>query len=82
MRLSGFVRCVLVKSARYDRLSPDGDRQIDVEWTMQPYSGPRGEWGLDGAVVPSATWGDAISQGRKWGNWTVWDVLAQMGDVR
>lgn len=76
------VRCVLVKSARYDRLSPDGDRQIDVEWTMQPYSGPRGEWGLDGMVVPSATWGDAMSQGRKWGNWTVWDVLAQMGDVR
>lgn len=76
------VRCVLVKSARYDRLSPEGDRQIDVEWTMQPFLGPRGEWGLDGAVVPSATWGDAISQGRKWGNWTVLDVLKQMGDAK
>lgn len=76
------VRCVLVKSARYDRLSPEGDRQIDVEWTAQPFTGPRGEWGLDGAVVPSATWGDAISQGRKWGNWTVVDVLKQMGDAK
>lgn len=76
------VRSVLVKSARYDRLSPEGDRQIDVEWTMQSFLGPRGEWGLDGMVVPSATWGDAISQGRKWGNWTVSDVLKQMGDVK
>lgn len=76
------VRCVLVKSARYDRLSPEGDRQIDVEWTMQPFLGPRGEWGLDGMVVPSATWGDAISQGRKWGNWTMADVLKQMGDAK
>lgn len=73
------VRCVLVKSARYDRLSPEGDRQIDVEWTIQPFPGPRGEWGLDGMVVPSATWGDAISQGRKWGNWTVLDVIRQTG---
>lgn len=75
------VRSVLVKSARYDRLSPEGDRQIDVEWTMQPFPGPKGEWGLDGAVIPSATWGDAIAQGRKWGNWTVLDVMKGVGFV-
>lgn len=75
------VRCVLVKSARYDRLSPDGDRQIDVEWVLKPFIGPAGAGGLDGAVVPGVTWGDAISQGRKWGNWTAMDVLKAVGYV-
>lgn len=75
------VRCVLVKSARYDRLSPEGDRQIDVEWVAKPFIGPAGEGGLDGAVVPGVTWGDAIAQGRKWGNWTVLDVMKGVGYI-
>ena len=76
------VRCVLVKSAKYDRLSPEGDRQIDVEWVLKRFPGPNGEWGLDGQVVPAVTWGDAIGQGRKWGNWSAQDVLRQVGGVQ
>lgn len=73
------VRCVLVKSVKYSRLSTDGDRQIDVDWVVKPYPGVRGRGGLKGPVVPAVTWGDAIRAGRSWGDWTVLELLRNVG---
>ena len=73
------VRCVLVKRAHYSRLSTEGDRQIDVEWTMKPFPGMQGRGGLKGPVVPAVTWGDAIRAGKSWGDWTVLELLRTVG---
>lgn len=73
------VRCVLVKGVEYERLSTDGDRQIDVEWVLKPY--PPGGFvpGVRGRVCPSLTWGDCQAQGRRWGSWTLMGALRESG---
>ncbi|WP_165218172.1 hypothetical protein [Schaalia sp. ZJ1691] len=75
------VRCVMVKRVNYTRTGTDGGQQVDVEWVEKPQ--PSGvvnimlnaAVGLSGRIAPALTWGECMSAGYKWGNWTTIDAL-------